>query len=151
MLLKLTQLGLLKALRSWHEWTVQSNARKHGLRQAVRRMERAGITSAFDAWRSMVDEASRLAAAASRVVSRLRNASLASAYGRWCEYWSQCRLVRRVATRISNLRMSQSFVCWVEAVEVAISSREQSDASQALAMLREEVEAQAQRLSLIHI
>ena len=38
MLLKLCQLELLKALSSWHAWTAESNARKHGLRQAVRRM-----------------------------------------------------------------------------------------------------------------
>ena len=126
---------------------MESNARKHGLRTAVRRMERSGISSAFAAWLQWSVESRTLRAAASRVILRLQNAALSSAYGRWCEYWSQCRLVRRVATRISNLRMSQSFGCWIEAVDLAISTREQTNASQSLALLREEVEAQAQRMN----
>ena len=84
----------------------------------------------------------QLSAAASRVIARLQNASLVSAYGRWYEYWLQCRTVRRVTIRMKNMRMSQSFVSWAEAVDAAISTREQSSATQSLALLREEVDAQ---------
>ena len=135
MLLKWTQQGLARALLSWREWTVASNQRKRGLRKAVLRMEHAGMSSAFDTWRTWTASTTQLRSSASRVVARLRNSALLGAYGRWCEYWEKCRLVRRVTTRMSNMRTSRSIQRWLEAVDMWIAERQSADTEASLSLI----------------
>ena len=123
---------------------------KSKLRKAVMRMELGGLSSAVEAWKEFAKSSLQMKCAASRVISRMRSAAVAGAFDRWCEYWTQCRSMRRIAGRISNMALSQSFGRWLDALDAIASERDQAEHGASLSALRAEMQAQ-QDLSLIHI
>ena len=124
-------------------------SRKHGLRQAVRRMQRSGMSAAFGAWAMHAQESRKLLAASARVVARMLRSQYVSSFDRWLEYAEQRRRLRKVTThatgRLLNMRASMALSAWVEAVDMW--QMERGDAAQQLLVssLRADLEAQRDR------
>ena len=58
---------------------------------------------------------------------------------------AQCRLVKRVGSRIRNLQQHTAFMTWVDAVEMLVAERGEAVHEQELARMRAEIEAQKER------
>eukprot|EP01047_Picozoa_sp_COSAG01_P141770 COSAG01_NODE_72873_length_251_cov_5.256579_1_plen_83_part_11 len=75
----------------------------------------------------------------------MQHVAYVGSFARWAEFCEEKRRLRRVTSRLTNVRASRALSAWMDAVDMWQSEREESEHQSRLESLRADLEAQRER------